>query len=98
MCVPYSARKGLWQQREQRPGLIVSGAFSGEESKRVKGGGGGQGRNLYIKIGDKEVECHKNFRLFLHTKLNNPHYPPEIQVRSPALVSRMLPPLSLLTS
>ncbi len=39
-----------------------------------------QGRNMYVKIGDKDVEYHKNFRLVLHTKLSNPHYPPEIQV------------------
>ena len=26
-----------------------------------------------------EVEFHPDFRLYLHTKLSNPHYPPEIQ-------------------
>jgi dynein heavy chain len=31
-------------------------------------------------MGDKEVEYNKNFKLFMHTKLSNPHYPPEIQV------------------
>eukprot|EP00884_Botryococcus_braunii_P010094 jgi/Botrbrau1/19086/Bobra.0077s0003.2 len=41
-----------------------------------------KGRNLYVKIGDKDVEYHKNFRLFLHTKLSNPHYPPEIQAET----------------
>ena len=41
-----------------------------------------QGRNLYVKLGDKEVEYNKNFRLFLHTKLSNPHYPPEIQAET----------------
>lgn len=40
-----------------------------------------KGRSLYVKLGDKECEYNKNFRLFLHTKLSNPHYPPEIQVR-----------------
>lgn len=30
-------------------------------------------------VGDKEVEYHNNFKLFLHTKLANPHYPPEVQ-------------------
>lgn len=39
-----------------------------------------KGRSLYVKLGDKEVEYNRNFRLFLHTKLSNPHYPPEIQV------------------
>lgn len=25
---------------------------------------------------------HRSFRLFLHTKLSNPHYPPEIQAET----------------
>jgi len=29
-----------------------------------------QGRALYVKLGDKEVEYNKNFRLILHTKLS----------------------------
>lgn len=33
-----------------------------------------------IKMGDKEVEYHPNFKLILHTKLANPHYQPEMQV------------------
>ena len=32
-----------------------------------------------IKFGDKEVEYHPNFRLYLHSKLANPHFKPEIQ-------------------
>ena len=35
----------------------------------------------YIKIGDKEVEYHPNFRLILHTKYFNPHYKPEMQAQ-----------------
>lgn len=31
-----------------------------------------------IRIGDSEVEYDKNFRLYLTTKLLNPHYLPEI--------------------
>jgi len=38
-----------------------------------------RGRQLYVKMGDKEVEYSDKFKLFLHTKLANPHYPPEIQ-------------------
>ncbi|XP_069511343.1 dynein axonemal heavy chain 17 [Ambystoma mexicanum] len=38
-------------------------------------------KGRYIKIGDKEVEYHKDFRLILHTKFFNPHYKPEMQAQ-----------------
>jgi len=38
-----------------------------------------KGKNRYIKMGDKELNLHDKFNLYLHTKLANPHYPPEIQ-------------------
>lgn len=38
-----------------------------------------KGRNRYIKMGDKELSLHNDFNLYLHTKLSNPHYQPEIQ-------------------
>lgn len=38
-----------------------------------------KGKTKLIKLGDKEIILHKDFNLFLHTKLSNPHYPPEIQ-------------------
>eukprot|EP01041_Mallomonas_annulata_P001785 gene1785-3464_t len=41
-----------------------------------------RGSKMYIKLGDTEVEFHKDFRLYLHTKLGNPHYPPEIQAET----------------
>lgn len=41
-----------------------------------------RGKKQYIKLGDTEVEFHKDFRLYLHTKLSNPHYPPEIQAET----------------
>lgn len=34
-----------------------------------------------IKIGDKECDFHPAFRLILHTKLANPHFPPELQAQ-----------------
>jgi len=41
-----------------------------------------KGRNLFIRLGDKEVGYNPKFRLYLHTKLSNPHYPPEIQAET----------------
>ena len=41
-----------------------------------------KGRSLYVRLGDKEVEVAKGFRLLLHTKLSNPHYPPEVQAEA----------------
>ena len=38
-----------------------------------------RGRSKYIKMGDKELSLSPNFTLYLHTKLQSPHYPPEIQ-------------------
>ncbi|WAR03796.1 DYHC-like protein [Mya arenaria] len=35
-----------------------------------------------IKMGDKEVEYHPDFRLIMHTKLANPHYKPEMQAQT----------------
>ena len=45
------------------------------------------GRNLIkkgkaIKLGDKEVEYDSQFQLYLHTKLANPHYKPELQAQT----------------
>jgi dynein heavy chain len=37
-----------------------------------------KGKTSYIKMGDKELTLNPMFNLFLHTKLSNPHYPPEI--------------------
>ena len=34
-----------------------------------------------IKLGDKEIEYNHDFKLFLHTKLANPHYKPELQAQ-----------------
>lgn len=36
----------------------------------------------FVKIGDREIEYNKKFKLILHTKLGNPHYQPEIQAQT----------------
>eukprot|EP00397_Hematodinium_sp_SG-2012_P000164 GEMP01000164.1.p1 GENE.GEMP01000164.1~~GEMP01000164.1.p1 ORF type:complete len:2602 (+),score=544.41 GEMP01000164.1:57-7808(+) len=38
-----------------------------------------RGKNRVMKLGDKEINFSTQFRLFMQTKLSNPHYPPEIQ-------------------
>ncbi|XP_051791984.1 LOW QUALITY PROTEIN: dynein axonemal heavy chain 11 [Erpetoichthys calabaricus] len=39
-------------------------------------------KGRYIRIGDKECEFNKGFRLILHTKMANPHYKPEMQAQT----------------
>ncbi|KAM9783033.1 dynein axonemal heavy chain 11 [Neosynchiropus ocellatus] len=39
-------------------------------------------RGRYILIGGKECEYNCNFRLILHTKIANPHFPPELQAQT----------------
>ncbi|KAF1331632.1 Dynein heavy chain, partial [Globisporangium splendens] len=41
-----------------------------------------RGHKTFLKLGDKLVEFHADFRLYLHTKLSNPHYPPELQAEA----------------
>jgi dynein heavy chain len=41
-----------------------------------------RGTKRFIQIGDQEVQVDPNFRLYLHTKLSNPHYPPEVQAET----------------
>eukprot|EP00965_Chrysotila_dentata_P178624 5899268-Pleurochrysis_carterae.AAC.1 len=38
-----------------------------------------RGRSTFITLGDKDVDFNPAFKLYLQTKLSNPHYPPEIQ-------------------
>merc|ERR1719159_867843 len=38
-----------------------------------------RGNKRVLKLGDKEITLHNNFKLFMQTKLSNPHYPPEVQ-------------------
>lgn len=39
-------------------------------------------KGRYIKLGDKEIEYHPDFRLILQTKMANPHYQPEMQAQT----------------
>jgi len=36
---------------------------------------------LVIRLGDATIEYDKNFKLYITTKLSNPHYPPELCVK-----------------
>lgn len=40
-----------------------------------------QGGRLLMKLGDNFVEYDKNFRLYITTKLSNPHYMPEVCIK-----------------
>lgn len=53
-----------------------------------------RGNRSVILLGDDEVEQHPDFRLFLHTKLSNPHYPPEVQAET-TIVNFMVTPTGL---
>ncbi|XP_062848433.1 dynein axonemal heavy chain 11 [Trichomycterus rosablanca] len=39
-------------------------------------------RGRYIRLGDKDCLYNSTFRLVLHTKLANPHFPPELQAQT----------------
>ncbi|KAL1259213.1 hypothetical protein QQF64_009790, partial [Cirrhinus molitorella] len=39
-------------------------------------------KGRYIRLGDKECEFNRGFRLLLHTKQANPHFPPELQAQT----------------
>jgi dynein heavy chain len=41
-----------------------------------------RGRAYFLKIGDKEVEYDSSFKLYLQTKMSNPHYKPEIAAQT----------------
>merc|ERR1719201_3032977 len=41
-----------------------------------------RGRSTFVKVGDKEVDYDPAFKLYLQTKLSNPHYPPEVQAET----------------
>lgn len=41
-----------------------------------------RGNNMVIVIGEKEIDYNPEFRLLLQTKINNPHFKPEIQAQT----------------
>ena len=41
-----------------------------------------KGKSKILKFAGKDLSLHPNFKLFLQTKLSNPHYPPEIQAEA----------------
>ncbi|XP_071455007.1 dynein axonemal heavy chain 2 [Hetaerina americana] len=41
-----------------------------------------QGGQLLLKLSDKMIQYNENFRLYITTKLGNPHYPPEISTKA----------------
>ncbi|KAF7658249.1 hypothetical protein LDENG_00015570 [Lucifuga dentata] len=51
-------------------------------------------RGRYVRIGGKECEYNDNFQLILHTKLANPHFPPELQAQA-TLINFTVTPVGL---
>jgi dynein heavy chain, axonemal len=41
-----------------------------------------KGKSKILKFAGKDLSLHPNFKLFLQTKLSNPHYPPEVQAEA----------------
>lgn len=41
-----------------------------------------RGNKKVVKLGDKEIILKDSFKLYMQTKLSNPHYPPEIQAET----------------
>lgn len=39
------------------------------------------GRSFCVKIGDKEVEYDPKFKLYITTRMSNPHYTPEVSTK-----------------
>jgi dynein heavy chain len=40
-----------------------------------------KGKSFFLNFAGDEVEYHKDFKLYLQTKLSNPHYKPEVQAQ-----------------
>ena len=41
-----------------------------------------RGNQTLIAIGDKEIDYNPDFKLYITTKLSNPHYTPEISTKA----------------
>jgi hypothetical protein len=41
-----------------------------------------QGEKAFIALGDKDVECSPNFRMYLATKLSNPVFNPALYAKT----------------
>lgn len=39
------------------------------------------GSRYYVKVGDKEIEYNPNFKLYITTRISNPHYTPEVSTK-----------------
>jgi dynein heavy chain len=39
------------------------------------------GKNFCVRIGDKEVTYHEDFKLYITTRMGNPHYTPEVSTK-----------------
>jgi dynein heavy chain len=37
-----------------------------------------KGKAQFVKLGNEDVEVHAQFKLYLQTKMQNPHYIPEV--------------------
>ena len=35
----------------------------------------------YIQLGDQMIECSKDFKFYITTRMHNPHYTPEVSVK-----------------
>jgi len=39
------------------------------------------GNTTCVKLGDKEIDYHKDFKLYITTRMSNPHYTPEVSTK-----------------
>lgn len=39
------------------------------------------GKKMTIKIGGNDIEYNKNFKLYITTRMSNPHYTPEVSTK-----------------